>query len=61
MKGIIRYKIKYGAMRQYAEWVGQELKLPVLVRGSLDVGYLLKSDFIVSKFRVHGQRSRFTF
>ncbi|QEH43004.1 flavodoxin domain-containing protein [Chitinophaga sp. XS-30] len=29
MKGIIIYKGKYGATRQYAEWAGQALQMPV--------------------------------
>ena len=30
MKGLIIYKGKYGATRQYANWVAQELNLPVI-------------------------------
>jgi menaquinone-dependent protoporphyrinogen IX oxidase len=47
MKGIIIYKGKYGATRQYAEWVGEELKLPVSVLDELKVEELLRSDFVV--------------
>jgi menaquinone-dependent protoporphyrinogen IX oxidase len=47
MKGIIVYKGKYGATRQYAEWVGEELKLPVLVLDNLKIEELLNSDFVV--------------
>ena len=28
MKGIIIYKGRYGATKQYAEWLGEELKIP---------------------------------
>ena len=47
MKGIIVYKGKYGATRQYAEWVGQELNLPVVVPDNLEGDELIKSDFVV--------------
>ena len=47
MKGIIVYKGKYGATRQYAEWVGQEFKLPVLSLHNLQVEGFLKADFVV--------------
>ena len=30
MKGIVIYQGKYGATRQYAEWVGEELDIPVV-------------------------------
>jgi len=29
MKGLVIYKGKYGATKQYAMWIGQELRLPV--------------------------------
>ena len=29
MKGIVIYKGKYGATKQYAKWIGGELGLPV--------------------------------
>ena len=29
MKGLIIFKGKYGATRQYAGWIGDELQLPV--------------------------------
>ena len=29
MKGLVIYKGKYGATKQYATWIGQELQLPV--------------------------------
>ena len=30
MKGIVIYQGKYGATQQYAEWLGQELNIPVV-------------------------------
>src|SRR5450755_2164494 len=47
MKGIIVYKGKYGATRQYAEWIGEELQLPALTPDSLDLERLAISDFVV--------------
>lgn len=47
MKGMIVYKGKYGATRQYAEWLGEEFKLPVLILDNLKVEGLLESDFVV--------------
>jgi menaquinone-dependent protoporphyrinogen IX oxidase len=35
MKALVIYKGKYGATRQYAMWLGQELKLPVKKAGSM--------------------------
>jgi len=47
MKGIILYEGKYGATRDYAEWMGKELRLPVLRSGELGDGNLSVLDFIV--------------
>lgn len=47
MKGIIVYKGKYGATRQYAQWVSEELKLPAFTPDNLDMEQMLKSDFVV--------------
>jgi len=47
MKGIIVYKGKYGATKQYAQWLGEELNLPVVTTGELKTDDLLLSDFIV--------------
>lgn len=46
MKGIIIYQGKYGATRQYAEWLAEELNMPI--RGALkSVDPNLSCDFFV--------------
>ena len=47
MKGIIVYKGKYGATRQYAQWLGEELNLPVFPAADLQTDSLLQCDFII--------------
>ena len=47
MKSIIVYKGKYGATKQYAEWLGEELNLPVLSAELADEGQLALSDFYI--------------
>jgi|RhiMetdeSRZDD1v2_1073273.scaffolds.fasta_scaffold02860_2 menaquinone-dependent protoporphyrinogen IX oxidase len=47
MKGLIIFKGKYGATRQYAEWIGEELQLPVYAPDSLPAGEIEASDFLV--------------
>jgi len=47
MKGIVVYKGKYGATRQYAEWLGAELALPVQPAETLTIGKLSLFDYIV--------------
>ena len=47
MKGIIIYKGKYGATKQYAQWLGEELNLPVVTTGELKTEDLLPYDFII--------------
>jgi len=47
MKGILIYKGKYGATQQYAEWIGDELQLPVFKNDSLRADEWNKNDFIV--------------
>ncbi|MBS1598883.1 MAG: hypothetical protein JST75_11725 [Bacteroidetes bacterium] len=47
MKGAIVYKSKYGATRQYADWLGSKFKLPVMNADNLDSEKLDKYDFIV--------------
>jgi menaquinone-dependent protoporphyrinogen IX oxidase len=47
MKGTIIYKGKYGATRQYAEWIGNELQLPVYTPDRLPAAQIEASDFLV--------------
>jgi len=47
MKGIITFKGKYGATRQYAEWLADELVLPVTEPGNLSSEKISNCDFIV--------------
>lgn len=47
MKGIIVYKGKYGATRQYAEWLSAELKLPVQPAEDLTKEKLSSFDYII--------------
>lgn len=47
MKGIVIYKGKYGATRQYAEWIAAELGAPVTVPEKLNSEALADHDFVV--------------
>lgn len=47
MKGIVIYKSKYGATRQYAQWIGNELNLPVFETDELDAELLDKYHFVI--------------
>lgn len=47
MKGVIVYKGKYGATRQYAQWIGNDLKLPVRQPDEISLNYLTNCDFII--------------
>ena len=47
MKGIIVYKGKYGATEQYAQWLGEELNLPVAASDKIDGNDLSNYDFLV--------------
>ena len=47
MKGIIVYKGKYGATRQYAQWLGEELNLPAITANDMTTESLLPCDFII--------------
>jgi len=47
MKGIIVYKGKYGATRQYAGWVGSALHLPAVVADNVSADDLIKSEYVV--------------
>ena len=46
-KGIVVYKGKYGATRQYAEWLGAELALPVQPAEKLTREKLSSFDYLV--------------
>jgi menaquinone-dependent protoporphyrinogen IX oxidase len=47
MNGIIVYKGKYGATRQYAQWLGHELHLPVYTSDEIRKKELSLCDFMV--------------
>ena len=47
MKGIIIYKGKYGATAQYAQWLGEELNLPVLSSENSDQVNLREYDLFI--------------
>lgn len=47
MKGIIIYKGKYGATRQYAAWLADALQLPVATVGDGAVSQLPDADFVI--------------
>ena len=47
MKGLVIYKGKYGATKQYAMWIGQELQLPVASADRFPVDQLPKYDYFI--------------
>ncbi|HEU5167454.1 MAG TPA: flavodoxin domain-containing protein [Chitinophagaceae bacterium] len=47
MKGLVIYKGKYGATKQYAMWIGQELRLPVASADRFPVDELQKYDYFI--------------
>jgi len=47
MKGLVIYKGKYGATKQYAMWIGQELQLPVASADRFPVNELPKYDYFI--------------
>src|SRR5215468_6174797 len=47
MKGLIIYKGRYGATKQYAMWIGQELGLTVASADRFPQGELSKYDFFI--------------
>lgn len=47
MKGMIIYKGKYGATRQYAIWLGSALDLPVVPAGTEKPAQLSEADFVI--------------
>jgi len=47
MKGLVIYKGKYGATKQYAMWIGQELQLSVASADRFPVDELSKYDYFI--------------
>jgi menaquinone-dependent protoporphyrinogen IX oxidase len=47
MNGLVIYKGKYGATKQYAMWIGQELQLPVASADRFPVDELPKYDYFI--------------
>ena len=47
MKGLVIYKGRYGATKQYAMWIGQELQLPVASADRFPVDELPKYDYFI--------------
>ena len=47
MDGVVIYKSKYGATRQYGHWIGAALKLPVIESQELVNSELSKYDFVI--------------
>ena len=56
MKGAIIYKGKYGATRQYAEWLAEELQVPVFELESVTARRLAKFDYIIAGASVYAGR-----
>jgi len=47
MKGLVIYKGKYGATKQYAMWLGEELQLPVASADRFPADELPKYDYFI--------------
>src|SRR5436190_16299651 len=47
MKGLVIYKGKYGATKQYAIWIGQELQLTVASADRFPLDELTRYDYII--------------
>src|SRR6188474_1044390 len=47
MKGLVIYKGRYGATKQYAMWIGQELQLSVASADRFPVDELPKYDYFI--------------
>jgi len=47
MNGLVIYKGKYGATKQYAMWIGQELQIPVASADRFPVDELPKYDYFI--------------
>lgn len=58
MKAAIVYKGKYGATRQYVEWLGEALKLPVLTVGDVAAAQIPEADFLLIGTSVYYGRFR---
>ncbi len=48
MKGIIIYKSKYGATKQYADWLSELLHLPMVASDNINKDNLRQYDFIIA-------------
>jgi menaquinone-dependent protoporphyrinogen IX oxidase len=47
MKGVILYKSKYGATRQYMDWLASELQLPLVKAEEFDLENLSQFEFVI--------------
>jgi menaquinone-dependent protoporphyrinogen IX oxidase len=47
MKGVVIYKSRYGATRQYAQWLSTELELPMMATAEISVAKLNEFDFVI--------------
>ncbi len=47
MKGVIIFQGKYGATKQYAEWLGKELALPVFTPDNYRTKDIINCDFVI--------------
>jgi menaquinone-dependent protoporphyrinogen IX oxidase len=57
MKGAIIFKGKYGATRQYADWLGQELSIPVLDLSHAGPEEVVQYDYLVIGAAVYEGRT----
>ena len=60
MKGIIIYKGKYGATRQYADWLGKELNLQIAHPGNYIKEYIADGFDFNAAVRSQKIRDRYT-
>lgn len=58
MKGIIVYESKYGATKQYAEWLAEELKLPLAVPKEIPANRLREFDVVLIGTPVYMEKLR---
>jgi len=47
MNGIVLYRSRYGATKQYADWIGTALRLPVIDPERVDEQLLATCDFLL--------------
>ncbi|KAA9035656.1 hypothetical protein FW778_20750 [Ginsengibacter hankyongi] len=47
LNGLIIYNSKYGATRQYAEWLAQALKIPLIRSGETTAAQVTNADFLL--------------